>query len=388
MSFRCLFRYLARPPEMSKASPVLKLHSSGASHTTSAPIAGYSYVRHNYHIWRNPVMQPQIKPSTIYRHVYAVYPPIAMLAGMQLDVFTPLKDGPMSAQALAGALGVKAERLSLLLYALVHAELLTVNGDRFANTPEADMYLVRGRPSYMGSAHELYSDLWSAALTAAASIRAGAPQVKHDFAAMPDEELDAFFRGLHAGALAAGRQLAATYKFERFRKLLDVGGGSGGLAIAACGSCPGLAAAVVELPRVARITQAMVNEAKLADRVQVLPVNIVEQVPASGFDVAVMRSLIQVLGPNEARRALGNVGAALVKDGMLFIVGHILADSHLSPAAAVGINLTFLSVYDEGQAYTEKEHRSWLADAGFADVEVALGAAPGGASIMTARRCR
>ena len=65
-----------------------------------------------------------------------------MLAGMQLDVFTPLKDGAMTAEQLADSLGVKAEKLSPLLYALVAAELLTVEGERFANTAEADQFLV------------------------------------------------------------------------------------------------------------------------------------------------------------------------------------------------------------------------------------------------------
>jgi hypothetical protein len=48
---------------------------------------------------------------------------------------------------------------------------------------------------FLGSAHALYSDLWSAALTAGQSIRAGVPQKKHDFTAMSDAELTAFFRG-------------------------------------------------------------------------------------------------------------------------------------------------------------------------------------------------
>jgi hypothetical protein len=42
-----------------------------------------------------------IEPKTIFRHAYGVYPLMAMLAGMQLDVFTPLKDGPMSGARLS-----------------------------------------------------------------------------------------------------------------------------------------------------------------------------------------------------------------------------------------------------------------------------------------------
>lgn len=98
-------------------------------------------------------MQPDVKPATIFRHVYGLYPSLAMLAGMQLDVFTPLGSGAMTAQALADVLKVDAQKLRLLLYALVNAEMLTVEGERFANTPEADAYLVAGRPGYMGSAH-------------------------------------------------------------------------------------------------------------------------------------------------------------------------------------------------------------------------------------------
>ena len=44
-----------------------------------------------------------VKPSTIMHNVYAVYQSFAMLARMQLDVFTPLKDGPMEAKTLATA---------------------------------------------------------------------------------------------------------------------------------------------------------------------------------------------------------------------------------------------------------------------------------------------
>src|SRR5262249_43655110 len=141
----------------------------------------------------NRIMPPGIMPATILRHAYGIYRSAAMLAGMQLDLFTPLKNGPMSAATLANALSLQSEKLRPLLYALVDAELLTlVEDDHFANTPEAEVYLVRDHDMYLGSAHELYSDLWTAALAAGQSIRAGRPKAKHDFTAMSDEELGAF----------------------------------------------------------------------------------------------------------------------------------------------------------------------------------------------------
>ena len=61
---------------------------------------------------------------------------MAMLAGMQLDLFTPLKNGPLLATEIAAAVGVNPQRLEVLLYSLVRAGLLTGNGGRFGNTPK------------------------------------------------------------------------------------------------------------------------------------------------------------------------------------------------------------------------------------------------------------
>ena len=50
----------------------------------------------------------------------------ALLAGMQLDVFTALKDGPRTADQLAASLAADAARLRALLYALVVAGLFAI----------------------------------------------------------------------------------------------------------------------------------------------------------------------------------------------------------------------------------------------------------------------
>ncbi len=116
------------------------------------------------------------QPTTIQKLSTAVYPSFAMLAGMQLDLFTSLKDGAMTAEQLAEALNVKTEKLSPLLYALVAAELLTVEGNQFANTPESDHFLVRGKSTYMGGRHGIFSQRWHAVLKTADSIQTSEPR--------------------------------------------------------------------------------------------------------------------------------------------------------------------------------------------------------------------
>jgi len=325
-----------------------------------------------------------LQPTTIQKLATAVYPSFALLAGMQLDVFTPLKDGPLTATQLADALRVNAEKLSRLLYALVTANFLTVEGDRFANTPEAQQFLVKGQPTYLGGRHENFSEAWEALLHTAESIRTGVPQCKKDFAAtLPEDQLH-FFRGLHPGTLANGRELAARYDFSLSMTLADIGGGSGGMALALTDAYPHLRATVIDLPTVTPITQRFISEAGATDRVQVVAADVVNTPVPGTYDVAVLRSFLQVLSPQDAAQALQHIGAALHPGGRLYIVGRILDDSRLAPVDTVGFNVVFLNIFDEGRAYTESEHRTWLTALGFAEIErVSL---PEGVSIITARK--
>src|SRR5215467_15105236 len=91
--------------------------------------------------------------DTINKLRFAADAAFAMLAGMQLDVFTPLKDDPLTAEEIASAIGVFPGRLRLLLYCLVAAGLLTEKDGRFSNTAEAAEFLVKGSASFMGNRH-------------------------------------------------------------------------------------------------------------------------------------------------------------------------------------------------------------------------------------------
>lgn len=327
---------------------------------------------------------PREVPSraTIDTLAASIYPPLAMLAGMQLEVFTPLGEGPLATEALADALGVQPLKLRPLLHALVAAGLLTEEEGRFANTPEAAHYLVKGRPDYAGEGHYLYRSLWEAAFQTAESIRTGRPQAEHDFSKISAEEMLQLFKSREPGARAAGKKLHEQWGFSRFRSLLDVGGGSGGVARAICEECPGMSAAVLDLPNVAKVTRDFLKEDDAGGRLRVLEGDVTRERPAGKFDLAILRSFLQVLSAEQACAAVLHVGQALDAGGMIVIVGRVLDDSRLSPPETVGFNLVFLNFYEHGQAYTEGEHRAWLEAAGF--TRIARHVQPDEVSIITA----
>ncbi|MHC1730135.1 MAG: methyltransferase [Syntrophobacteraceae bacterium] len=330
--------------------------------------------------------QSEITPATIMHHVYAVYPSFAMLAGMQLDLFTPLADGPMSAEILARSLDVQAAKLSPLLYALVTAGLLTVEEGVFANTEEADRFLVRDRPQYMGGLSGFYSTLWHATLNTAESVRTGKPQAKLDWMSLPEEQLVRFFQKQYPGSLRAGREFAGKMNFAGFKHILDAGGGTGGLSIGICEAYPDLRSTVADLPSVVTVSKRFIAEAGLSHRIKTIAVDLTESQPVGKYDVAVLRALLQVMSAAEAGEVLMNVSKAIQPGGSLFIIGSILDDSRLSPPASVAYGLAFLNVYDKGCSYTEEEHHNWLLKAGFSDISIRHGATFDGLSLVAARK--
>lgn len=324
------------------------------------------------------------QPETVNKLRAAVDAGFAMLAGMQLDVFTPLKAGPMSAEELAAAIGVGPARLRLLLYVLVVAGLLTERDGQFANSGEANQFLVKGEPLYMGSRHAVIAMRWRENFKTADSIRSGVPKAKLDFSNSAPEELEKFLRNINASTVASARALVQTADFSWVKTLLDVGCGGAGVAITITKACPQIEATAVDLAQVAPIAEKIVSEEGAAERVKVVAADVVNGPLPGAYDVAVLRAFLQVLSAQDARRATQNIGAVVKPGGKIFIIGQILDDSRRFPLEAVGFNLSFINFFDSGESYTESEYRHWLSAAGFVDIERSL--LPDGGSLMTARK--
>ncbi len=324
--------------------------------------------------------------ETIHQLLFAPYPSFALMAACQLDVFTPLKDGALTVEELAEKIKVGGNKLRPLLYALVAAKLLTVADERFANTEESSYYLVQGSPAYTGKRLNVAAIAWTAMLKMTESIRTGIGQAhdEFDFTKMPAERLETLLRGFQAPALALGRLLADKFDFSTRRSLIDVGGGSGDVAAALLEKFPQLHATIVEQANVAPITQRIVAESDVAERIRVVVANAVTDSLDGAFDCAILSAVIHTMSADEAQRLLQNIARVLNPNGALYIIGVVLDDSRLTPPEVATWNLVFINSYDEGQAYTESEHRAWLSEAGFEEIRREI--LPDWRSLISARK--
>ena len=306
------------------------------------------------------------KPDMFYKVNVQARVTAAMFAAMELDIFTPLDNSPMNTEELASSLGLQADKLGPLLYALVIYDFLIEDNGFFSNTPETSYYFVRGKEHYIGESSKIWKQNLLAALSTADTIRTGIPQAKYDWRNMDQERLEILMEGMAAHDYEAALWLSKMFDFSSCRTLLDAACGSGALAIAMTQIHPQLTATVVDLPQVTPITEKTIHKANAQYRIEIISADLATGPIPGMYDAAFLSSIIQVVSAEEARDIILNVGNTVKPGGWLYIFGSgILKDSRLEPPAAVGINLVLINVYDHGQSYTETEHTTWLNEAGF-----------------------
>ena len=306
-------------------------------------------------------------------------PALAVLAGLRLDLFSHVAGTPRTAAETAARIGGDERRLEALLHALAALDLLEARPDagggppRFLCRPAAARRLAAsGDDCAAGS--ELAARLWGAGLTVADSIRQGAATAPRAAGGDSAEETAAFLRALHPGALRTGREIARRGWLDGCRRIVDAGGGSGGLAAALCRALPEAEVRVVERESAAPWTRRFLE--KEGAEVRVVEGDLVGG--GSGLedqldlpcDGVVCLSVMQVLAPEEAGRVVSRIGGWLRPGGRLVIAGMgVLADDRLSPRDSAVHNILLGALYEGGRGYTLSEHRRWLEAAGFTGIE-------------------
>src|SRR5688572_18848586 len=203
-----------------------------------------------------------------------------MFAAVSLGVFDALATGPKSLDDLSKELHSSADGLQRLLDACVGLQLLTRKGDDYANSPAASIYLTSASPrrltGYINYSNDVMWRLWG---NLADAVREGThrwqqaygwdgPIFSHFF--KTDEAKREFLLGMHGFGLISSPHVVAAFDLGRFKRLVDLGGATGHLAIAACQRYPALQAVVFDLPDALPLAQEIVGQSSLSGRIELV----------------------------------------------------------------------------------------------------------------------
>ena len=300
-----------------------------------------------------------------------------MFAAVKLGVFDRLERGPADAATLATELDAQTEPLERLLDACAGLGLLGRQDGRYANKPVAAEYLCRSSEhaltGYILYSNDVLFQVWAHLEDA---VREGSHRWKQTFGLTgpifdhffkTDEAMRTFLMGMHGFGVLSSPKVVAVFDLSRFQKLVDLGGATGHLAIAACERYPELQAAVFDLPRVIEVAREEVGRSSVASRIELLAGDFFRDALPEA-DLYSVGRILHDWSEDKIRALLEKIYARLPSGGGLLIAEKLLAEDKTGPTPAHMQSLNML-VCTEGKERTVGEYRALLEAAGFADVQ-------------------
>ncbi|HXG63861.1 MAG TPA: methyltransferase, partial [Blastocatellia bacterium] len=240
-------------------------------------------------------------------------------------------------------------------------------------TAETEMFLVRGKPAYIGGLLEMANErlypFWGS-LTE--GLRTGLPQneLKTGGAGLFEaiygdpERLRLFLGAMTGLSMGAAQAIAEKFPWSDYQTVVDVGGAQGGLLVQVCRDHPHLAGTNFDLPVVGPIFEEYVAAHGLKERLSFRPGDFFTD-PLPPADVITMGHILHDWDLDEKRMLLGKAYQALPEGGALIVFEALIDDERRTNAFGLLMSLNMLIETPGGFDYTGQECAEWMREAGF-----------------------
>lgn len=309
--------------------------------------------------------------SSISAIAYGFMGSQALFAALELGLFTTLSDESRGLDALASRLQAPVGPLRVLLSTCLALGLLTWDGERYANSPAAQRFLVQTQRSYVGDYYlRQISPIVYPRMPLVRSLLRGDITEQLDYAATLDDPrtTEEFVRGQHAGSLGPAVLLAHSYDLSGYSCLLDLGGGSGAFAIEAVKRYPELSAMVFDLPQVIAVTEQIMQETGLTNRITCAGGDLRFDSWPTGADLILLSYIVSCYDQETLQAVLARTWAYLPCGGRLLIHDFALSADRSGPHNAALFLFGELTASAQTQAYTVDELGAAMQEAGYVDV--------------------
>ncbi len=300
----------------------------------------------------------------------------AILAAIELELFTHIARGAGTLGEIAAALNMDEEKADRLLTACKSIKLVREVNGRHENFSDVERYLVKDSKTYFGDyldymAHRDYG-AWehiATNLTAVAETNEDDDRTYLSLMQDPEKAREFTVAGYEA-SIGLGHKLAKEFDFSQFDRWLDLGGGSGCYAIAACERQQGFKVTVLDQANVIAIAREFIDKHGLADRIDTKPGDFFGDAYPTGYDLASYITPLQGYMPDKVIACLTKARDALKPGGTILVVDYMLKDDKTGPIDPAFVNL--FGVREGrylGRVNTGAEWCEFMKDAGFVDAE-------------------
>ncbi len=323
-------------------------------------------------------MHNQPNPEKILQTGFAFWSSKTLLSAIEMGVFTELARGSEPFDTLCARLELHPRSARDFLDALVALGFLERTGDRYSNSVEADLFLDRKKPSYIGGIlemanHRLYP-FWEHLTEALRTgqpqneLRTGSPGLFEILYSDPArlKEFLAAMTGVSRGANVA---IAQNFPWQDYRTFVDVGTAQGDLAVQIAQANPHLQGIGFDLPEVAPVFKDYINAFGLADRLTFIPGDFFKQdLPKA--DVVLMGHILHDWDLPTKKMLIAKAFDAIPTGGAFVVYEALIDDERSKNAFGLMMSLNMLIETSGGFDYTGSDCSEWMKEVGFSQTWV------------------
>ncbi len=312
-------------------------------------------------------------PGLIFDTLLAFQQTAALRAGIELDLFRAVGEGPGDVASLARHCSASERGIRILCdYLTIHG-FLQKEGDRYRHTPTSELFLDPRSPACVASISRFLGDpqVQDIARRLPEIVRSGRTLLPGDGTVEPENPVWVEFAHSMApmmAPMAAPLGNIALQGMDGPLQVLDIAAGHGlfGIAVAKLNRQANIVA--VDWAQVLEVAKSNARKAGVEDRYRLLPGSAFEVEFGGPYDITLLTNFLHHFDHPTCVGILKKIYASLKPGGRLAALEFVPNEDRVSPPMAAGFSLTMLLTTPSGEAYPLSALKTMYHEAGFTDV--------------------
>ena len=355
-----------------------------------------------------------VSPDPIFQMATGFWVSKTLMTAVELEVFTKLSGNKSVTfeQLQNDILEMDKRPAEVFATALLSLGLINVSGERgggegggegreklYSNSQLSEVFLDKNKPSYIGDFiimmdKRLYNKWGKLPLSLKTnrpieaaeggggegdddnnnimSARTMFDKAKTNQVAI--EQMQMFTRAMYGISVSPAMALAKVFDFSKYKKMMDIGGGSGVYAIEVVKQNQNMSAVVLDLEPACKVANEYIRQFNLQDKIHTQVLDFFKDNLPRDCDVALLSHVIHFLDEEKDKVLLKKVYDSLLpeqedRNAVIIISEWLLNDEKTGPVPSALMSLTMMIEQPEGRNYSFSEVSRMLTDVGFTNIE-------------------
>ena len=309
-------------------------------------------------------------PDLYFDTIFAFQRSAALKSAIDLEVFTAIGDGARTVKEIAKACRVPERGIRILCDYLTTIGFVTKSGDAYELTTDSAVFLTKRSPAYLGGTSAFLGspDVAGYLERLTQTIRSGT--VEESLVAGDNPAWVQFARAMLPMMMPSAQAIADILDTASAgpMRVLDLAAGHGIFGIVLAQRNPNAEIVAVDWGPVLEVATENAKAMGVGARHRALAGDAFKVDYGSGFDVALVTNFLHHFDWQTNVAFLKKVAGALKSGGRVVVLEFVPNEDRVTPPMAARFSLMMLAGTASGDAYTFRELRGMLTEAGLKDV--------------------